>query len=60
MELLYYLFLKLKNINMKTRTLHFTKWSTLKPFMERLQRLYGAVINKLRFDGNKFIVTYSY
>jgi hypothetical protein len=45
---------------MKTRTLHFTKWSTLKPFMERLQRLYGAVINKLRFDGNKFIVTYSY
>jgi hypothetical protein len=45
---------------MKKRTLYFDKWSTLKPFMDRLQKLYGAVINKLRFEGNKFIVTYSY
>lgn len=45
---------------MKKRTLYFTKWSTLKPFMDRLQKLYGAVINKLRYDGSKFKVTFIY
>jgi hypothetical protein len=45
---------------MKKRTLTFTKWSTLKPFMDRLQKLYGAVINKLRYEGDKYIVTFSY
>jgi hypothetical protein len=45
---------------MKKRTLTFDKWSTFKPFMDRLQKLYGAVINKLRFEGDKYIVTFSY